>query len=183
MSRAVRLAKKTSRRHHLHVGEEVDDELAQGLLFNRDSRTLFSSRGIVGETDTVLQVRDFVYKSGPGGTTSQQEAILVAVELIEPLQFLITAHEPSSDISQLSRHLHAGWTREERHGRVILCRPEDSGHLDLLERAASHLPQGWYAEGSVKYLQLFRMPATTDENELEETLRLAGELRPLLVAT
>lgn len=182
MSRAERIVKKAIKRHHLHLETEGLDELTLGLLFNRDSRTLVSARGVIGETDTVVQVRELKTKLEPNSTTYRQEATLVVVELLSPMHFLVTAHKPAEEITVLTRHINSAWVSEPRSGRIISYPPDQAESLALIERAATHLPPRWYAEGAGNYLHIFCLPAATEEPELEDVIRLAGELRFLLVA-
>jgi len=181
MSREERIIKHAAKRHHLHFEPDEIDELASGLLFSSHSRTLISARGVVGDSEVILQLRDLLLKDESKALARHHRATLVATPLLEPMPFLVCAQPLAPAVSLMISHVLAAWNRQEHTGRKVYYPPDSAEHLALFERVANHLPQDWCAEGTKHYLQLFKLPATADENNLEEVMQLAGELRPLLV--
>lgn len=182
MSRAERIIKHAAKRHHLHFEPDEIDELNQGLLFTSHSRTLINARGVVGDSEVIVQLRDLLLKDEATAKARHQTATLVATPLLAPMPFLICAQPLAPALSLLISHVRAAWNRQEHGGRKLYYPPDSAEKSTLFERAAEHVPHGWCAEGTEHYLQLFKLPATEEENDLEALMQLAGELRPLLVA-
>lgn len=183
MSRPVRITKQAIKRHHLHIEPAEADELANGVLFTSTSRPLITARGVVGETDTVLQLREISLKSAPQSKIKNFEVTLIAVPALSSVRFVICPLRPEPELAVAFGHIFASWINHTQDPHQIYYPPDSEDYLMYFRRVATHLPANWCLEGTGSHLHLFKLPAEEDSSKLEEAVRLVGELKYLLVPT